>query len=137
MLKAKFLSEIRWRFLMKFKLIAAILGFMMAIPGAVIAQAPDNQSQDPNAKPSPNIQAPAPSNQDPANQYPANQGPADQDQADQDTMNPNSDQGSPNQVSPNQGSMDSSPAGGPNDPGMSSSTAPAPDEKNGVARVSL
>ena len=122
---------------MKFKLIAAILGFMMAIPGAVIAQAPDNQSQDPNAKPSPNIQAPAPSNQDPANQYPANQGPADQDQADQDTMNPNSDQGSPNQVSPNQGSMDSSPAGGPNDPGMSSSTAPAPDEKNGVARVSL
>lgn len=48
---------------MKLKLIAAILGLMIAIPGVVIGQNggqnPDYQVPDQNSKPSPNIQDPA------------------------------------------------------------------------------
>ncbi len=45
---------------MKFKLMAALLGLMIAIPGAVVAQNSEDQAPDQNAKPSPNIQAPMP-----------------------------------------------------------------------------
>jgi hypothetical protein len=48
---------------MKFKLIAAILGLMMAIPGAVIAQVPEDQAPEQDAKPSPNVQMQGPSDQ--------------------------------------------------------------------------
>src|ERR1017187_4587968 len=77
---------------MKFKIIAAILGLMIAIPGVVI-----------------------------------DQGSVDQDSADQDSVN----QGPMNQGQG--GPMDP----GPNEPGAPSSTAPAPEGKNGVARISL
>jgi len=102
---------------MKFKFIAAILGLglMMAVPGAVIAQNADDQAPDQDSKPSPNVQM---------------QGPNDQSSMDQDSMD--------------QKSMDQAPAGGPNDPGSNSSSSsnpsyntPAPEEKNGVARISL
>jgi hypothetical protein len=113
---------------MKFKLIAALLGLVMAIPGAVIAQNADDQAPDQNAKPSPNIQAPM--------QRPNDQGSMEQDAPDQDSA---MDRGSMNQGSANQGSMNQAPAAGPNDPGSSdpSYNTPAPDEKNGVARISL
>src|SRR5208282_4409708 len=130
---------------MKLKLIAALLGLMMAIPGAVIAQngAQNNgQNQDDQApvqdsKPSPNIQM----------QGPNDQGSTDRDSMDQeqDSMNPGStNQDSMDQGPMNQGSMDQAPVGGPNDPGPNSagssaptSNAPAPAETNGVARSSL
>src|SRR5271169_7178048 len=95
---------------MKYKLIAAILGLglMMAIPAVVIAQ--DDQMPDQDSKPSPNVQM---------------QGPSDQGSMDQDSMGQNS--------------VGQAPAGGPNDPGSSnpSYNTPAPEEKNGVARISL
>ena len=100
---------------MKFKLIAALLGLMIAAPGVVIAQTADDQVQDQYSKPSPNIQM---------------QSPNDQGSMDQDAM----DQGSNNQGSMNQG---------PAQPGSNDSASdqsyntPAPEEKNGVARVSL
>src|SRR5271156_5830494 len=110
---------------MKFKMIAALLlGLMMAIPGAVIAQnsaqGQYDQAPDQNSKPSPNI---------PMQSGPSDQGVTDQDAPDQDSMNQDS----------NQGLMNQAPSGGPNDPGPAdpSSTAPAPEEKNGVARISL
>ena len=58
----------------KFKLIAAILGLglTMVIPGAVIAQNPDDQSSDQYSKPSAGIQA------DVTIQGPNDQGSADQ-----------------------------------------------------------
>jgi FecR protein len=96
---------------MKFKFITAILGLTIAIPGAVLAQNLDDQTVDQNAKPSPSVQM---------------QGP--------------SDQGSYDQDSANQGSVSQGPsASGPNDPGSSdqSYNTSAPEEKNGVARVSL
>jgi len=116
---------------MKFKFIVVLLGLMMAIPGAVVAQN-DAQSQDDQApyqdsKPSPNIQIQSPSDQG-------------QDSMDQDSMGQSpSDQGSTNQGSTNQGPMGQAPAAGPNDPGSSnpSYSTPAPEEKNGVARISL
>src|SRR5580692_6120013 len=100
---------------MKLKLVAALLGLMIALPGAVIAQDapqnPDDQAQQENSKPSPNVQM----------QSPNDQGSADQNQA-----------------------MNQPPMVGPNDPGANdagpgapTSTAPAPDDKNGVARISL
>jgi hypothetical protein len=104
---------------MKFKLIAALLGLTIALPGAVVAQNgsqySDDQAANQNSKPSPNIQMQGPNSND-------------QNSADQDSM----DQGS------NQGSMDQ----GPNDPGSNSASnptysTPAPDEKNGVARIGL
>src|ERR1019366_4818300 len=87
---------------MKFKLIAAILGLMIAIPGVVIAQGADDQVPDQDSKPSPGIRMPAPNDQ----------GSMDQGQG---------------------GPMDP----GPNEPGAPSSSAPAPEGKNGVARISL
>src|SRR5271168_2118982 len=130
---------------MKFKLIAALLlGLMMAIPGAVIAQnsaqGQYDQAPDQNSKPSPNI---------PMQSGPSDQGVTDQDAPDQDSMNQDSmnqapsNQGSTNQGSmnqdSNQGLMNQAPTGGPNDPGPAdpTSTAPAPEEKNGVARISM
>ena len=134
---------------MKFKLIAALLGLTMAIPGAVIAQSSaqnpaqnqDDQAPDQNAKPSPYIQAPV---QAPA-PGPNDQGPADQNSAGQNSMDQNSmDQDSRNQDSMDNGSMNQGPAVGPNDtgsgsPGAGAPTAstPAPVENNGVARISL
>jgi hypothetical protein len=113
---------------MKFNLMAAILGLIMAVPGGAIAQNPDDQAPEQDAKPSAGIQSPAPA-------------PNDQGSMDQGSM----DQGSNNQGSNNQGSMDqrtmsqgpSQP--GSNDPGASnpSYNTPAPEEKNGVARISL
>ena len=102
---------------MKFKLIAAILGLMIAIPGVVIAQGADDQVPDQDSKPSPSIRMQAPNDQ----------GSVDQDSADQDSVN----QGPMNQGQG--GPMDP----GPNEPGAPSSTAPAPEGKNGVARISL
>lgn len=125
---------------MKFKLIAALLGLMMVIPGAVIAQNADDQVPDQNAKPSPNIQAPTAG--------PNDQGPMDQDASDQDSA---LDQGQMNQGQMNQGPMNQGPTAGPNDAGPNdqrsanpnsnnsgpSYNTPAPAENNGVARVSL
>jgi len=117
----------------------------MAIPGAVVAQSgaqngaqnPYDQAPDQNAKPSPNIQAPA---QSPTPAGPNDQSPADQNSMDQDqdSMNPGSMNQAPmggpndsNSANPDPGSPNSNNAGGP------TSNAPAPDEKNGVARISL
>jgi hypothetical protein len=104
---------------MKFKLLAALLGLMIAIPGAVLAQNADDQAPDQYSKPSPNIQAPN------------HQNSMDQNAPDQDSA---MDQGSMSQ-----GSMNQAPAAGPNDPGSGdpSYNTPAPAENNGVARVSL
>src|SRR6266404_5735082 len=105
----------------KYKLIAAILGLglTMAIPGAVIAQNPDDQTPDQYSKPSAGIQAQA-----------TIQGPNDQGSADQDAI----DQGSMDQGSMNQGSTQ--PAY--NDQGSSVQSSSAPTDTNsGVARVSL
>ena len=97
---------------MKFKLIAAILGFLIAIPGTVSAQNPDDQVPDQDSQVA----------QAPSVQVPMSQEPNDQDSMDQGPMNP--------------GSMGQ----GSNDPGSGdpSYSAPAPDETNaGVARISL
>src|ERR1019366_1207533 len=96
---------------MKFKLIAALLGLMIATPGVVIAQNADDQAPDQYSKPSAGIQAPM--------QGPNNQGSMDQDSMDQGSMN--------------QGPMEP----GSNDQGNQSYDTPAPAETNGVARVSL
>ncbi|MGB7331540.1 MAG: hypothetical protein WBD25_09145, partial [Terriglobales bacterium] len=110
---------------MKFKLIAAILGLMIAIPGVVMAQNQDDQAPDQDAKPSPNIQMQAPNDQ----------GSMNQGSMDQRSMG----QGPNEQGQMDQGSMNQGSAGGPNDggPGGPTSNAPAPEEKNGVARISL
>ncbi|MGB8010852.1 MAG: FecR family protein, partial [Terriglobales bacterium] len=114
---------------MKLRLMAALLGlgFAMAIPCAVFAQNPEEQTLDQNSKPSAGIQAPMP-------------GPNDQDSMGQNSM----DQGSMEQGPTDQDSMNPAPAAGPNDadsngsgPGAPTSNAPAPEEKNGVARISL
>src|SRR6266436_6682775 len=104
----------------KYKLIAAILGLglTMAIPGAVIAQNPDDQTPDQYSKPSAGIQAEA-----------TIQGPNDQGSADQDAI----DQGSMNQGSTNQGSTQP----GYNDQGSIQSSSAPTDTNPGVARVSL
>jgi len=83
---------------------------MVAIPGVVVAQISDDQVPDQDAKPSPNVQMQSPSEQD---------------------LGP----GLPNQGSMSQGPMDP----GSNDAGSGdqSYNTPAPQEKNGVARVSL
>ena len=114
---------------MKFRLMAALLGlgFAMAIPCAVFAQNPEEQTLDQNSKPSADIQAPMP-------------GPNDQDSMGQNSM----DQGSMEQGPTDQDSMNPAPAAGPNDadsngsgPGEPTYNTPAPEEKNGVARISL
>ncbi len=87
---------------MKFKLIAALLGLMIAIPGVVIAQGADDQVPDQDSKPSPSIRMQAPNDQ----------GSMDQDSADQDSVN---------QDPMNQGSINK---GGPMDPGPNERTAP-------------
>lgn len=126
---------------MKFKLIAAILGLgsMIALPGALVAQnsvqTPDDQMQDQMSKPSPNIQMQAPNDQ-----APNYQGSMSQDSINQDSIN--QDQDSLNQSSAQTGSnsagFDSNYSGAngsnANDP---SYNTPAPEETNGVARVSL
>ena len=96
---------------LKFRLIAALLGLMIAIPGAVFAQSADDQMPDQDAKPSAGIRAPM-------------QGPNDQGSMEQDS----NDQGSMNQGPTQPGS---------NDSGDQSYNTPAPEEKNGIARVSL
>src|SRR6266404_3804930 len=99
----------------KYKLIAAILGLglTMAIPGAVIAQNPDDQTPDQYSKPSAGIQAEA-----------TIQGPSDQGSADQDAI----DQGSMNQGSTQPGY---------NDQGSVQSSSAPTETNSGVARVSL
>lgn len=67
---------------MKFRVIAAILGMMVAIPGAGFAQYSDGQMQDQTAKPSPNIPMDAPMNA-PSNQNSMPQGQMDQRPVDQ------------------------------------------------------
>src|SRR5208337_2621063 len=101
---------------MRFKLIAALLGLMIAIPGVVIAQNADDQAAGQYSKPSPNIQM----------QGPNDQGSMDQDSMDQDSM----DQG------PTQPGSNASGSGNPSS-GNPTSTAPAPAETSGVARISL
>ena len=104
----------------KYKLIAAILGLglTMAIPGAVIAQNPDDQTPDQYSKPSAGIQAEA-----------TIQGPNDQGSMDQDAI----DQGSMDQGSMDQGSTQP----GYNDQGSIQSSSAPTDTNSGVARVSL
>src|SRR6266404_8948063 len=114
----------------KYKLIAAILGLglTMAIPGAVIAQNPDDQTPDQYSKPSAGIQAEA------TIQGPNDQGSADQDAIDQGSFDQGSnDQGSMNQGSTNQGSTQP----GYNDQGSIQSSSAPTDTNSGVARVSL
>src|SRR6266436_3614567 len=114
----------------KYKLIAAILGLglTMAIPGAVIAQNPDDQTPDQYSKPSAGIQAEA------TIQGPNDQGSADQDAIDQGSIDQGSnDQGSMNQGSTNQGSTQP----GYNDQGSIQSSSAPTDTNSGVARVSL
>jgi hypothetical protein len=100
---------------LKFKLIAALLGLTIAIPGVASAQNADDQTLNQDSKPSAAIQP---------------QGSNDQDSMDQGS----NDQGSMNQNQMNQG---------PTQPGSNNSgsdqtyNTPAPEEKNGVARVSL
>ena len=109
----------------KFKLILAILGLglTMAIPGAVIAQNPDDQASDQYSKPSAGIQAEA-----------NIQGPSDQGSMDQDAIdNGSMDQGSNDQGSTNQGSTQP----GYNDQGAIQSSSAPTDTNSGVARVSL
>ncbi|MGA7561266.1 MAG: hypothetical protein WBW12_20260, partial [Terriglobales bacterium] len=125
---------------MKLKFIAVFLGLMMAIPGAIMAQNNTqnsyDQAPDQNAKPSPYVQAPAQSPAPgPNNQGPNDQGPADQNSMDQDqdTMNPGQ-MGGPNDL--NSANPDSNNAD-PNNPGAPTSNLPAPQETNGVARISL
>ncbi|MGB0046446.1 MAG: DUF6600 domain-containing protein, partial [Terriglobales bacterium] len=134
---------------MKLKFIAVFLGLMMAIPGAIIAQnnTPNSYDQAPgqNAKPSPYVQAPAQSPMPgPNDQGPNNQGPADQNSVDQDqdSMNPAQMGGpnDPNSANPNSSNPDSANPDSnmdPNTPGAPTSNLPAPQEKNGVARISL
>jgi hypothetical protein len=122
---------------MKLKFIGALLGLMMAIPGSVIAQNQDDQAPDQNSKPSPNIQM-----QGPNDQASTDQGAADQDAADRRAAangNP-SDQSAPqtsDRPAMTPGPMDPGPNS--NDPNSSSPSynTPAPEEKNGVARISL
>src|SRR6266404_3164429 len=119
----------------KYKLIAAILGLglTMAIPGAVIAQNPDDQTPDQYSKPSAGIQAEA------TIQGPSDQGSADQDAIDQGSINQGSiDQGSNDQGSMNQGSMNQgSTQPGYNDQGSVQSSSAPTETNSGVARVSL
>src|ERR1700686_5525278 len=95
-------GEVSMKSKSKSKLIAAILGLglTMVIPGAVvIAQNPDDQSQDQYSKPSAGIQAQA------TVQGPNDQGSMDQDAIDQGSTDPGlADQGSVDQGSMNQGS---------------------------------
>jgi len=119
----------------KYKLIAAILGLglTMAIPGAVIAQNPDDQTPDQYSKPSAGIQAEA-TIQGPNDQGSADQGSADQDAIDQGSMDQGSiDQGSNDQGSTNQGSAQP----GYNDQGSIQSSSAPVETNSGVARVSL
>lgn len=123
---------------MKFKFLAALLGLMIAITGAVIAQAQDDQTPDQDAKPSPNVQMQAPAPPATNDQAPADQAPPDQASPDQG----NADQAPMDQRSMNDGSgpMDAGRnAAGPTAPPSNAPTsnAPAPEEKNGVARISL
>ena len=137
---------------MKFRFIAALLGLMLAIPGAVLAQNgaqgaqyPDEQAPD-QTKPSPGIQMPAPNGQAPGDQAPNNQGSMSQDQdyPDQDSARPDEP------LQPAERSMDQGPNDqgqiyrGPSDPNANDSggsapsyNTPAPVENNGVARISL
>src|SRR6202045_1053900 len=124
----------------KFKLIPAILGLglTMAIPGAVIAQNPDDQASDQYSKPSAGIQAEAniqgPSDQGPMDQNAIDNGSLDQGSNDQGSMNQGStNQGSTNQGSTNQGSTQP----GYNDQGAIQSSSAPTDTNSGVARVSL
>ena len=113
---------------MKLKLITALLGLMIAVPGAAIAQNMDQSTDDQTpsqlAKPSPSIPMQGPNDQSSMNQ-----------DSDQDSMG----QGSMNSNSSDQGSMKAGPMDpGPNDPnGEPSYNTSAPEEKNGVARISL
>jgi FecR protein len=140
----------------KFKLVAAILGLTMAIPGAVFAQNgdqyPDDQGQDQYSKPSPNV--PVQNDQEEApDQGPAYQ-PYDQRQNDQrsnDRQPMDEQPPSVNQREYDQRQYDQRPydqgssARGPMDPSLNNNdgsndpsyNTPAPVENNGVARVSL
>src|SRR4029077_7383902 len=117
----------------KSKLIAAILGLglTMVIPGAVIAQNPDDQSSDQYSKPSAGIQATV--------QGPNDQGSMDQDAIDQGSV----DQGPMDQGLNDQGSMDQGPTNqgsaqpGYNDQGSIQSSSAPVETNSGVARVSL
>src|SRR5450755_4357840 len=100
---------------LKFNLIAGLLGLMMAIPGAVMAQVPEDQSNQ-DAKPSPNVQMPGPSDQSSMEQDSMDQGSTDQDSM---------DQGSTEQGASDQG-LNQSPKGGPSDSGSSVPTSNAP-----------
>jgi hypothetical protein len=99
---------------MKFRLIAAILGLMIAIPGVVVAQNSDDQVPDQDSKPSPSIQMPSPNDQGSVDSIPMDQGSA------------------------NQGPMDSGSNSNDSGPGAPiTSSAPAPTETRGAARISL
>jgi hypothetical protein len=140
---------------MKFKLITAILGMTMVIPGAVFAQYSDGLMQDQTAKPSPNIPMDAPSDQTSMQQGQIDQRPVDQGSMGQGSMNqgPNgqdsmgqgAEETEQDLHGANQGSMNQGPTTqGPRDPGPNDANnneqtynTPAPEEKNGVARISL
>jgi len=105
----------------------------MVIPGAVVAQNPDDQSSDQYSKPSAGIQAEA------TIQGSNDQGSADQDAIDQGSV----DQGPVDQGSNDQGSMDQSAMNqgsaqpGYNDQGSVQSSSAPVETNSGVARVSL
>src|SRR5271166_2877739 len=115
---------------MRLKLIAALLGLMMAIPGAAFAQNADDLAPDQEAKPSAGVPM-----QGPNDQGSMDQGAMDQDLNDQGSM----DQGANDQGSMDQRTMNQGPSQpGPNNSGSNPSyNTPAPEETRGVARISL
>ncbi|MFZ0687304.1 MAG: DUF6600 domain-containing protein [Terriglobales bacterium] len=112
---------------MKVKFIAAFLGLMMAIPGALMAQNQDDSTLDQNSKPSPNVQM----------QGPNDQASMDQETADQDAAAQRAAaNGNPNdQSSMSQGPMD--PGNDANSNNPPTYNTPAPEEKSSVGRISL
>src|SRR5271157_5302684 len=119
-LSGRVLSRARVEVSMRLKLIAALLGLMMAIPGAAFAQNADDLAPDQEAKPSAGVPM----------QGPNDQGSMDQGAMDQDL----NDQGSMDQRTMNQGPSQP----GPNNSGSNPSyNTPAPEETRGVARISL
>src|SRR5208337_1992221 len=129
-LSGRVLSRARVEVSMRLKLIAALLGLMMAIPGAAFAQNADDLAPDQEAKPSAGVPM-----QGPNDQGSMDQGAMDQDLNDQGSM----DQGANDQGSMDQRTMNQGPSQpGPNNSGSNPSyNTPAPEETRGVARISL
>ncbi len=102
---------------MKLKFIAALLGLIIAIPGAVIAQNQDDQVPDQNSKPSPNIQMQGPNDQTSTDQD------ADQDAAARRAAANGNPSGQTSDQTSDQPSGQPAMTPGPMDPGPNSNDA--------------